>query len=99
MTLTRHLQRTWDGNGEASLRVARGAFIEYAQEFDRPVLLDVATREAEIAALPAVEWKGRTLRTIRCQGDFGKGPHDMNVPEAILWSLINLNRFICPYHR
>jgi hypothetical protein len=46
-----------------------------------------------------VTWKGRRLRTIRCQGDFGKGPHDVNVPEALLWCLISLARFLCPYHR
>lgn len=56
-------------------------------------------RAAQIATLPAVEWKGRTLFTIRCHGDFGRGPHNLNVPESLLWSLMNLNWFLCPYHR
>lgn len=55
-------------------------------------------REAEIAALAVVPWKGRVLRTIRCHGTSGKGPHDCNVPEALLWSLMSLNHFRCVYH-
>lgn len=55
-------------------------------------------RECEIATLPAVEWKGKTLRTIRCHGTSGKGPHDCNVPEALLWSLMSLKHFLCVYH-
>lgn len=58
----------------------------------------VAIREAEIAALPTVTWKGRTLYTIRCHGTSGKGPHDVNVPLAVVWHLINLHRYFCPYH-
>ena len=57
-----------------------------------------AEREAEIAALPIVVWKGRTLKTIRCCGTTGKGPHDYNVPESTLWSLISLKEFHCVYH-
>lgn len=55
-------------------------------------------REAEIAALPTVQWKGRTLYTLRCCGVSGKGPHDVNVPLALAWSLLSLTRFFCPYH-
>jgi len=58
-----------------------------------------ARRAAVIAALPTVTWRGHTLYTIRCNGDFGKGPHLMNVPESLLWSLISLERFLCPFHR
>ena len=58
-----------------------------------------AKREAQIAELPKVEWNGRTLYTLRCQGDYGKGPHDMNVPESLLWNLIDLGVFYCPFHR
>jgi hypothetical protein len=57
-----------------------------------------AERAAEIASLPTVEWRGRTLRTIRCTGTRGRGPHDMHVPESLLWSLIDLGRYRCPYH-
>ena len=59
----------------------------------------VTQRRREIAALPVVVWKGQRLRTIRCTGDFGKGPHDMNVPEAILWHLLHFSRFRCAYHQ
>lgn len=55
-------------------------------------------REAEIAALPTVEWKGRTLYTLRCHGVSGKGPHDVNVPVALLWHLMSFTRFLCVYH-
>ena len=71
---------------------ARAAFIEFRGE------ADAERRAAEIAALPAVTWKGRTLRTIRCHGTTGKGPHDVNVPESLLWSLIGLDGFCCVYH-
>ena len=57
-----------------------------------------AERAREIAALPAVQWKGRTLYTLRCQGDYGKGPHDQNLPEATLWALFDLRVYRCPYH-
>jgi hypothetical protein len=59
---------------------------------------DAAVRASEIAALPVVEWKGRTLHTLRCHGTTGKGPHDTNVPESLLWSLIGLRGFCCVYH-
>jgi hypothetical protein len=55
-------------------------------------------RAAEIEVLPVVEWKGRTLRTLRCRGSSGRGPHDVHVPEALLWSLIDLRAYRCPYH-
>ena len=55
-------------------------------------------REMEIEALPVVVWRGKRLRTIRCTGITGRGPHDCNVPEAMLWSLIDFRRFRCPFH-
>lgn len=58
-----------------------------------------ARRAAEIDALPRAEWKGRQLRTIRCHGTSGKGPHDCNVPESMLWALIGMVPFYCVYHR
>ena len=57
-----------------------------------------AKRETEIAALPVVLWKGRTLYTLRCNGTSGKGPHDVNVPLMLVWHLIDLRRFFCVYH-
>lgn len=55
-------------------------------------------RAREIEALPVVEWKGNRLRTIRCCGKSGKGPHTVNVPESLLWSLLDLRDYFCPYH-
>lgn len=57
-----------------------------------------AARAAEIAALPAVEWKGRPLRTLQCHGTSGKGPHTANVPESMLWALLTLTEWCCVYH-
>jgi len=65
----------------------------------------VAEREAYIASLPAVEWRGprgdkppRILRTLRCHGETGRGPHDVHVPESLLWALIDPTRYHCVYH-
>lgn len=71
---------------------AKAAFVEWRGE------ADAAHRQAAIAALPIVEWKGKTLRTLRCQGETGRGPHDVNLPEQHLWALIDLRMFRCPYH-
>lgn len=60
---------------------------------------DAADRAAQIAALPTVDWKGRTLWTLRCHGTTGKGPHDVHVPEAVLWALIDFRAYCCPYHQ
>jgi hypothetical protein len=57
-----------------------------------------AVRAQEIEALPTVEWKGHTLRTIRCTGTTGKGPHAMHVPERALWVLIDWRNYRCVYH-
>lgn len=54
--------------------------------------------EQEIAALPTVQWKGRTLHTVRCNGTSGKGPHDVNLPLAMVWHLRDIKRFYCVYH-
>lgn len=56
-------------------------------------------RQHEIADLPKVLWRGSVLHTVRCRGDFGRGPHDMNVPESLLWNLISVDRLLCAYHR
>lgn len=56
-------------------------------------------REAEIAALPSKVWRGRRVFAIRCNADFGRGPHTMWLEEAWLWALIDLKRFRCPFHR
>jgi hypothetical protein len=55
-------------------------------------------RALEIAALPRIEWKGATLHTLRCHGTSGKGPHDQHVPPGLLWALVSLKDWHCPYH-
>ncbi len=57
-----------------------------------------AVRQREIDALPTVDWKGRTLYTLICCGTSGKGSHIVNVPLAMVWHLISLRRYFCPYH-
>lgn len=69
-----------------------------AQFLDARGDADFGRRLFEIAQLPAVEWRGRTLYTLRCHGDYGKGPHDLNVPESLLWNLIGLTHYRCVFH-
>lgn len=71
---------------------ARGYFRHLRGESDEQ------QRAAEIAALPLVAWKGRPLRTLQCHGGSGRGEHDVNVPEWVLWALIGLQPWYCPYH-
>jgi hypothetical protein len=61
-------------------------------------MVDAWQRQEQIDALPVVAWRGRTLRTLTCMATSGKGPHAVNVPEALLWALIDLRAFRCPYH-
>lgn len=56
-------------------------------------------RAAAIAALPQISYRGHVLHTIQCRGGFGRGAHALNVPERLLWALIDLRQFTCPYHR
>ncbi len=93
MTLTAHLHRAWDRDGVASLRVAKRT----AAELMSPDWM--RERQHQIDQLPTVVWKGRRLYTITCHADSGKGPHVLNVPEALLWQLIALEAFRCPWHR
>jgi len=79
-------------HADRRLAYTRAAFVQLRGE------ADALTRAQEIAALPLVLWKGRELRTLRCHGTTGKGPHDTNVPESLLWSLIGLHGFCCVYH-
>jgi len=78
---------------ERCLRRTRDAFVELCGEHA------ARQRAAAIAQLPVVEWRGRALRTLRCAADFGRGPHNVNVPEYVCWALISLEHFRCPYHR
>lgn len=73
-------------------RTARRSFIEIRSYAEARV------RARQIALLPKVAWKDVQLYTIRCRGASGKGPHAVNVPEGLLWALINIRDFRCPYH-
>lgn len=88
----RHRGRTLGLHPDRQLQRSQAAFVALWPE-------QVLIREQEIQQLPSVEWRGRRLRTIRCAGDYGKGPHDVHVPESLLWSLIHVGQFRCPYHR
>lgn len=57
-----------------------------------------AARAQAIASLPTVAWKGRTLYTIQCSGETGRGPHLRHVPESLLWALVDLQAHRCPFH-
>jgi hypothetical protein len=56
------------------------------------------TRQAQLDALPVVVWKGKTLHALCCTGTTGRGPHVVNVPASLVWSLIDLRAYRCPYH-
>ncbi len=61
--------------------------------------MDAAVRRArEIGALDSKLWRGRRVWRIVCTRTSGKGPHEMYVEAAVLWSLIDLRSFRCPYH-
>lgn len=72
---------------------------EYRESFETGGADAERRREAEIARLDSKDWKGRRVFRLRCEGPFGRGPHDVWVEEAWLWTLIDLRRFLCPYHR
>lgn len=80
----------------AYARALRDAQVDF---FEDRGMAGYQRRQAAIAALPKVLWRGEVLHTIRCRGDFGRGPHDQNVPEMLLWHLISLERYLCPFHR
>lgn len=60
---------------------------------------EAATRAAQIAALPSTIWRGQTLYAITCDADFGRGPHVQYVPEGLLWALLDLRHYRCPFHK
>ncbi len=77
------------------LRQLQTVLLAYVEIRGEPM---ATVRASEIDALPLVVWKGKPLRTIRCTGTTGKGAHDCNVPESLLWALISLSDYRCPYH-
>ena len=88
----RHRKRTVGLREDVSRGRAKDSFVAILGEDQ------VAERQRQIDALPTVQWQGRTLYTIRCSGDFGNGPHVVNVPESLLWALMSLEQYRCPYH-
>ena len=58
-----------------------------------------ARRAREIAALPSKLWKGKTVFLVTCRGDYGKGNHEVWIPERILWLLVSIDVYRCPYHQ
>lgn len=94
----RHRGRTVGLHDARQLASARAAFEAHTSLGPQPWRLTPLGRHAAIAALPTVEWKGRKLRTIRCNGETGKGPHNVNVPESLLWALIDIGSYRCPFH-
>ena len=77
-----------------SARMARAkrAFLEF-----RGVAAAVERGKA-IAARPSKCWHGIRVYSISCHATYGKGPHIYFVPAGLLWSLITLEAFRCPYH-
>lgn len=59
---------------------------------------DLAVREAQIQSLPHSVWRGHAVYAITCHGSTGKGPHQVNVPLALLFSLIEIEAYRCPFH-
>lgn len=89
----RHRVRSRPLHAEAWLERARASYTELCGQSA------TIHREAEIRGLPSLAWRGQLLRTLRCHGSTGKGPHDHHVPEALCWSLIDLHHFYCAFHR
>ena len=75
---------------ERRIETARLALVEAG--------FDEAIRRKEIDALERKDWHGKLVYKIRCHGTRGKGPHDVWVGEQLLWFLISLTGFVCPYH-
>ncbi len=71
---------------------ARAAFVAIRGE------AEAERRAAAIAALESKDWRGRRVYRLRCRADFGRGPHDQFVPEGLLWALIDLGAWRCPFH-
>lgn len=96
-----HKPRTRSTRGiEAhSQQRAVAAFLEYAAAANLDPATAAEERRAQIKLLASKQWKGSRVYRVQCDGDFGKGPHVMWVPERILWSLIDPRVYRCAFHR
>jgi hypothetical protein len=75
---------------ERQIEVARAAFIESGY--------DAGQRQRDIDGLESKTWKDRTVYRVLCRGRRGKGPHWVWLGESLLWCLISLDAYVCPYH-
>lgn len=89
----RHRGHVIGRHEDRQLAKSRRAFIELCGEAAAPA------RAAAIAALPMKLWKDHAVYRVRCCGDFGRGPHDVWLPERVLWALAGFDPFLCVYHR
>lgn len=90
--MARFRGRTVGAHEDRRTETARAAFIEARGE------VEARLRAMEIGSLPRVEWRGQHLRAFRCTGETGRGPHAVNVPEGLLWALMDLRVYRCPFH-
>jgi hypothetical protein len=58
-----------------------------------------AERAAEIAALDSKDWRGHPVYRVICKGDYGKGNHEVWIPERVLWALISIEAYRCAFHQ
>lgn len=72
---------------------AKAAFLVYVKILRYPPEAAYAKREAEIEALPKAVWKGRNLRTLRCN-ECGR---ERNVPASMLWVIVSVTNFTCEW--
>jgi hypothetical protein len=80
-------------NPSARLARARASFVVFRGA------TGVRRRAAAIRRRRQKRWRGVHVFEVRCAGPFGRGPHHVFVPEFVLWSLIDLRHFLCPFHR
>lgn len=89
--MSRYKPRTRNPNEDVYLSKAKRAFVELKG------LAAANEHIHEIAALPSKDWKGTKVYQLRCCGETGKGPHDVWLPERVLWALISFDRYRCAF--
>jgi hypothetical protein len=84
---------------ERALARTIDAFREFVDEPPLFATIREHERRVTIARLESKIWNGQRVYRLTCGADFGRGPHVHWVPEYILWSLIDVTRYRCPFHR